>query len=373
MQTEIITKALEEHGTAVANMKKEIDERVRVYEARVDQMEKKLYTRSEPGSWDRGGQTVYGGGGAVGSFIKSQQFESLLNGANSTGRVVLNNGDLPTLRKALTSDNLDVQPQRTPGLFNNPQVRLSLLDLLPIVPVSSPSFEFMSLTTAANGAAVQVAEGDLKAESTPAFEVKTSNIVTIAHWVRASNQILSDAPSLQNQLDNLLRYGVQAKLEAELMKGDGTTGHILGLELQATAYTATAPHASDRVGQAMTALQSAGWNPSVIVMHPSDWFAIASERADTGNGQYVLGSPRDPSGLNLWGLPVVTSPGISAGTALVMDTSQVALLDRQQVTVMASREERDNFITNQTTILAEGRFGLAVFAPGAILRVELEG
>ena len=369
MTTEIVTKALQEHGEAVVNMKKEIGQEVKGLGARIDDVEQKLARRSDDGLGVGYGRKS----SPVASFIKSEQLKGLLNGANSTGRVVLSDGDLPTLRKALTGADVDVQPQRAQGLFNNPQVRLSLLDLLPVVPVNSSSFEFMSLTTAANGAAVQVEEGDTKAESTPAFEVKTSNIITIAHWVRASNQILSDAPALQNQLDNLLRYGVQAKLEAELMKGDGTTGHILGLELQATAYTPTATHASDRVGQAMTALQSAGWNPTTIVMHPTDWFSIASERAETGNGQYVLGSPRDPSGLNLWGLPVVTSPGITAGTALVMDTSQVALLDREQVTVMASREDMDNFRTNQTTILAEGRFGLAVFAPGAVLRVELTG
>ncbi|MCQ2042700.1 phage major capsid protein, HK97 family [Stutzerimonas kunmingensis] len=367
MTTEIITKALEEHGAAVATMKDELTKGVKGVTARIEDLEQKMARRGgdiEPGSFGRKSSPVD-------SFIESKQLESLLGGANSTGRVVLSNGDLPSLRKALTSANVDVQPQRAPGLFNNPQIRLSLLDLLPVVPVNSSSFEFMSLVTAANGAAVQATEGSLKAESAPAFEVKTANIITIAHWVRASNQILSDAPALQNQLDNLLRYGVQAKLEAELMKGDGTTGHILGLELQATAYTPTATHASDRVGQAQTALQAAGWNPSVIVMHPTDWFAIASERAETGNGQYVLGSPRDPSGQNLWGLPVVTSPGITVGTALVMDTSQVALLDREQVTVMASREDRDNFVTNQTTILAEGRFGLAVFAPGAVLSVAL--
>lgn len=368
MSTEIVTKALEEHGAAVQAMKSELVSAVKGHTARIEELEQKLARRGG------GGDEPIGYGrkqSPVDSFIQSGQLQSLNNGANSTGRVELKNGDLPTLRKALTSDSVDMQPQRAQGLYNNPQVSLTLLDLLPVIPVSSGSFEFMSLKTAANGAAVQVTQGSMKAESAPEFELKTANIITIAHWVRASNQVLSDAPALQNQLNNLLRYGVQAKLEAELTKGDGTTGHILGLELQATTYAANAAHSSDRVGQAKTALQSAGWNPTAVVMHPTDWFTISSERAENGNGQYVLGSPRDPSGQNLWGLPVVTSPGVTVGTALVMDTSQVALLDREQVTVMASREDRDNFVTNQTTLLAEGRFGLAVFAPGAVLRVEL--
>ncbi len=61
------------------------------------------------------------------------------------------------------------------------------------------------------------------------------------------------------------------------------------------------------------------------------------------------------------------------GKALILDTTTAALLDRQQVTVEASRHDGDNFRRNLVTILAELRAGLAVFAPTATRLVTLTG
>ena len=104
-------------------------------------------------------------------------------------------------------------------------------------------------------------------------------------------------------------------------------------------------------------------------MNPVDWFIISSER--DSEGQYVLGSPRDPSPPALWNVPVVTTPSLAAGTVLVVDPAQVAVLDRQLPSLMASREDGTNFTTNMVTLLAEMRAGLAVFSAGAVLAVEI--
>src|SRR5690606_6458568 len=126
---------------------------------------------------------------------------------------------------------------------------------------------------------------------------------------------------------------------------------------QVLPMASTMQHPADRVGEAITSLKARGWNPNVVVMNPADWFTIASERAETGNGQYVLGSPRDPSPASLWGVPVVVTVAMPAGKALVLDTTTLALLDRQEVTVEASRHDGNNFRRNLVTILAELRAG----------------
>lgn len=294
-------------------------------------------------------------------FVQSPQFKSMLTGAQSTGRV--------EVKATVTSANHNVQPQRDAGLFNNPQRNLSLLSVLPSLAVNTGVFEFMQLNGYSNAAAVQVVEGAGKAEASLPTAIKQANVATIAHWIKASNQILADAPALSMQIDNLLRYGVQAKLEGELINGVGGAGNIHGLLPQATAFVPTLTAKADQIGEAKAAMEAAGWMPSLIVMNPADWFEVASERADTGNGQYVLGSPRDPAGPSLWGIPVLTTPAIASGTTVILDQSQVAVLNREGVTVMASREDGTNFTTNQTTILAEARYGLAVFATGAVRKI----
>lgn len=311
----------------------------------------------------------FGPASTTGQFLKSTQLAAMIGGAPSTGRVELE-GATVHQKAVLTGATYSVQPNRDNSLHNNPQRRLTLLESLTRLKVSSSSFEYVRLDGYTNAAAVQVAEGDAKAEGSVDSELVTSNIATIAHWTRASLQVLSDAPALTQQLDNLLSYGVSAKLETELLNGVGGSGRILGLVPQAVAFTPTVgAKPADAIGEAKTALEAAGWMPSLIVMNPVDWFDIASERADTGNGQYVLGSPRDPSGPGLWGVPVVTTPGIASGTTLVLDASQVALLDRESVTVMASREDGANFTTNMVTLLAEMRAGLAVFSAGAVRKI----
>ena len=194
----------------------------------------------------------------------------------------------------------------------------------------------------------------------------------MAHWVRASNQVLADAPALENQLSSLLTYGVSAKMEKEVLSGTGATGFMQGILPQATVFVPSVIAGNttvDRIGEAVTSLGAAGWVASAIVLNHVDWFSMTNIKDADGN--YVIGSPRDPGPLELWNTRVVLSAGMPQGTALVLDTAQVALLDREQATVQVSQHDRDNFVTNMVTILAEARAGVAVFAAGAVLKLAL--
>lgn len=315
----------------------------------------------------------------VAEFIKSDQLKAMRDGANGTGRVSIESGSLKLLTKAISNTGVgqssgdqsyNVQPNRWDGLGNNPVRPLSLLDVMPSIPVSTGTFEYMQLNGYSNAAAVQAKEGDAKALATVPTAVITAYVATIAHYVKASQQVLDDAPALSLQLDNLLSYGCMAKLENQLINGAGTTGKVKGLLTGATEFVATADDAQDRIGEAVTELLANGWVPSVIVMNPVDWGAIQRARGAT-NDTYLLGSPRDPAPPSLWSVPVVLSASLLTGTALVLDASQTALLDRQQVVIATSREDGSNFTTNMVSILAELRAGLAVFSPGAVLSVSL--
>ena len=98
------------------------------------------------------------------------------------------------------------------------------------------------------GAAV-VSEGALKPQSNITFDLKSLPVRTIAHWMKAPRQIMDDVPQLQSYIDGRLRYGLEYVEENELLYGDGTGQHLLGIIPQATAYTAafapTAPQAID--------------------------------------------------------------------------------------------------------------------------------
>ena len=55
-----------------------------------------------------------------------------------------------------------------------------------------------------------------------------SAVITIAHWIPASRQVLDDAPMLQSYINVRMTYGLKLEEEDELLNGDGsqTSGQI---------------------------------------------------------------------------------------------------------------------------------------------------
>ncbi|MNZ25672.1 Phage capsid family protein [compost metagenome] len=371
MSIEIITKAIEDHGEAVKTMKEESDNKIGWIDKRLTALER--VKREAAGASYKAG--VSGDVGAVlRAFTESEQFGGFKRGMPSTGQVQLGNISI----KALTnqgagvagSTGYNVQAERMDGLFNDPRRRLSLLNILPFLVVSTGTFEYLKLSGYTNSAAFQLEEGAEKAQGNVPTVVEQSQIATVAHWCQASVQVLDDAPALAQQVGSLMEYGLLAKLEAEIVSGTAGQGKIKGLVDHAIDFVVTGtPTPADAIGQAATSMEADGWSPGLILLNPADWFGIASAR-DTA-GQYVLGSPRDPSPAGLWNVPVVTTPSLAKGTALVIDPAQVAVLDRMSPTLLASREANGGFTKNMVTILAELRAGLAVFAEGAVLAVNI--
>ncbi|MBF8775623.1 phage major capsid protein [Pseudomonas fulva] len=368
-----LNQTLQNIGTQIADFKSSAAEKQTEFGARLQEIEQKMVNVGAR----RGANDDSTDSNAVtAQVVAADGIAGFRNGMKSTGQINCKVG----VRAAITNPNKGVTgstsyptaPQRDgAGIRGIPQPRLSLLDVLPIVPVTSATYEFVRLDGYINGAAYQKEEGEEKAEGSMPTKMERAEIATIATWIPASLQVLQDNEQLEGQINTLMSVGVRQKLEAELINGDGGPGEILGFKKQATAAGITTGKPADRIGAALTDLKAEGWNPNVIVMNPRDWFAIESERAEDGDGQYVIGTPRDPAPPSLWGTPVVVTNGMPQGEALILDTSVAALLDRQEVTVEASRHDGDNFRRNMVTILAELRAGLAVFAPTATRLVTL--
>lgn len=265
------------------------------------------------------------------------------------------------------TDLFSVQAQRDPRLGEDAQRNLTILQALPRLPVQSNAVEFNRLNGYSNMAAIQSAEGaDLGQTDVPTTLVE-AKIATIGTYVRISEQVAQDSNLLRQQVESLLRYGVQAKAAHEIIAGTGT---IEGLQTLATPFVAATdtPYA-DAIGQAATELQIAGWQADVCVMHPTLWQLIRADRSAT-EGLYIAGSWAQPAGNTIWGMRVILDPSVSATVPLVMDSSQVAILDRMEARVELGRAGND-FIQATSVLRAMIRIGLAVFSPSAVLAVTV--
>lgn len=257
------------------------------------------------------------------------------------------------------------QPGRIGGLWGVGYRAPSLLQALPVMEVEAGSVDYVELTGYTN-AADEVPEAALKPEANVPTIKRTANIGTVAHWVRASEQVLADEPMLMQQLGLLLGHGVAQRAEDMIVNGSTANGDIVhGLEELGTAFVPTATHAADRLGEAAAHLEATGFAASLIALHPADWHAIRSERSTQG---YVMGTASAPVSPNLWGLPVVTSSAVPRFGGFVLDASHVLLLARQATTVEVFR---DLPTQNLLTLRAEARLGIAVLSRAAVQVVPL--
>lgn len=252
----------------------------------------------------------------------------------------------------------DAENQRMPGVVNDARPALRLLEALPKITCNSNTFEFVKLNGFTSAAAVQV-EGAAKAEQALPTALTSVTIDTVAVILKASNQVLADAPQLAQFIQSKLLYGVAQKFEALA---------VAAIIAGATAYTPTATEHADEIGEAMAAMDAAGWNANMVILHPTTWHSIRSKRA-TG-GEYVAGGWNAPAGASIWGAPVITSAAATAGQALVLDTRQVAVIDRMAPLFEAGLDA-DDFSKNMITLRAELRAALAIFSPTAVQKWTL--
>jgi HK97 family phage major capsid protein len=303
------------------------------------------------------------------ALAKSESFQALKNRESKSATLTLNHAIKNLVQAGFDStgdDPYNSQAERDPRLANDPRRPLTLLEALPSLPVSAGTFEYVSLNGYSNAAAEQSAEGVAKAEASLPTELKSTRIATIAHWLRASEQILQDVPQLSQQVSDLMNYGVRSKAESLIVSG---SGDIQGLETVGTAFTAsTGLTLADAISEASADMAADGWLPSHVILNPADWHAIRSERDD--QGAYVAQGWGGLVAPSLWGLSVVESASVSAGTPIVIDSSQLAVLDRMGAIVELFREDSTNVQANLVTVRAEMRLGFACFAPASVRLVS---
>jgi hypothetical protein len=116
---------------------------------------------------------------------------------------------------------------------------LSVRDLLTAGRTDKNSIQFIQETSYTNAAAtVSETAGTTKPQSEIYFDIVTSPVTTIAHWVQATRQILDDVPMLQSYINGRLIYGLKYVEDNQLLNGGGTGTDLNGIYTQATASTA---------------------------------------------------------------------------------------------------------------------------------------
>lgn len=267
------------------------------------------------------------------TFVNSDEFRSY-QGSGSSARVAV---ELRATINSTTEPGSAWMPQ--PNRYVAPGARFStsLLDVFNRIIVSNNVVDVVKTGIAPE--AEIVAEGAEKPEATLVSTVESKSLDTVAHYVDATRQTLEDSSAMRGWIDGQLLQGVYRKLNN--LAAAALTG--------ATLPTATGADLLSAIRIGIGEVEDAGFAPTAIVLNSADYAALDVDMVGkTLDGDRMRGS--------YWGLPVVSSSAVTAGTAYVGDFSAgSAFFDRNVASVYVTDSHAENFTSNIITILGEAR------------------
>lgn len=273
--------------------------------------------------------------------------------------------------KALLTGEVETPP--AVGVSELPDIPLTLLDLIPRNPQTEAEnyFSYLRQTVRTNNAA-PVADNATKPTSVYTFTEIEDRCRVVAHLSEPFPlRYLSDHTSMTQVLDQQMRRGVFEELEQQIVSGDGTGENFTGvLNVSGVQVQPFTTDVLTTIRKARTAMETVGELPNAWVFNPVDAEQFDLMREDGATGGFLLdaGSLETVFGP---GIARVSSLAVPAGTALLADWSTLLLKIRENAHTLAATQAGDLFDKNQVKLRAEGRFGLQVGRPRAIIEVDL--
>ena len=301
------------------------------------------------------------------AFVKSAQFQALQAKNVERARIELPQNLVETKSTTINGTGTTFPFQR-PGMIPGSFVPLTVRAAMRVIPVTSNAVNSLREASWLNSAA-EASEGSAKRESDITFEPYDVPVRTVAHWLKISNQLLADAPAVVAYIETRLRDGLEQRIEAQLLNGNGSSPNISGLT-NAGNFTAYTPTSGDTLVDAINRIKYTMWAtgnmPDIVIVNPADWGAMERTRETAGGGMYLYGAPGTNAGMNPFGLNVILSTYLQAGRVLVGRFSDSAVLYERSGTVVEMGYQNADFTNNLITIRAEQRLGLGVDRPAGI-------
>lgn len=300
--------------------------------------------------------------------IESDAFKEYAAGNTSKFRIQANTiigqeGSPPE-----NSDTL-VPAQRVPGIIPGAFRSLRVREALPQGVTESNAVEYTRELAFTNNAA-ETEEGGQKPESSLTFELESAPVRTIAHFIKASKQVLEDAAALRSYIDTRMRYGVDLRYDNQLLNGDGDGQNISGI-LDSGNHTVFTPEADDNALDSLNRAQEkvglADYAATAYILNTADWHAIERLKVGDSDDRYVIGDPLSGIGRRLWGLPVIVTNQIPQGT-FVCGALDIAyqVWNRMGTVVEIFEQDDTNVQKNLLTIRGEVRGTLATYRPASV-------
>lgn len=299
------------------------------------------------------------------SFFPSRK--TLITGASDTSAGALVVNDWLGMQVGLSAFE---RPLTVRDIVTNGQTSSDTVEYVRVTSVTNNASPVVESTATADPSPMDAAHG-VKPESALALVKVTETVKTIAHWLPATKRALSDAGQVRTLIDQFLRYGLEEELEDQIMSGDGTGENFTGiLNVSGTQAQAWDTDILTTTRKARTKVRTVGRSiPSAYVLNPADWEQI--DLLQDNEARYFFGGPQRLGQPTLWGLPVIESEAMPAGTGMVADWRKAVLWDREQASITVSDSHANFFIRNLVAFLGEMRAAFGILQPNAFVEIDL--
>lgn len=293
----------------------------------------------------------------VGDTDAQEFVKAVLGTSVATGQAVVPNNFVSSLVEALSLSN----PYRQ--WFN-------------VVPgVTGAGVDIPYEVTAVTAALLQGAYGSNKDVRDFSFNRATATLYTIAQIADIGNQLLRQSNGAAEAAARRRLAASVGMLEAQYITNGSGSSQPLGIFPAFLAYgdpaafktTLSSEPRVAALGRGIAALEARGASRSnlIMVMNTTDYWETAVEGLGTS---YAGGWALDPSGgaaaspplTSAWGVPLYSDPNWpagSAGTALIIDRSEIEIYTGQEYRIDVSSEAGNRFDQNVTGFRAEEEFG----------------
>jgi HK97 family phage major capsid protein len=252
-----------------------------------------------------------------------------------------------------------------------------LLDKLPAIAISAPSYEFIVHNFAADsGVPAPVSIGGTKPEYIPGVSSQTATAIKLAVHTGISHETLSDWNQWLSYVETELYRQMTDVENTQLLNGSGSGGNMTGFLQTSGILTHNCSSdpsswtAIDSIEQSISQLRvsTALAEADLLVLHPTCWAAVRRIKSTVGN--YIAGDPLQEAVSRIWGVPVLVTTAIANGAGLLLDTTKMGHALIREGIIFKMGYSGTDFVQNISRIVCETRLTLAVERPTAVLSIS---
>lgn len=287
---------------------------------------------------------------------KSEDLKAMKDNSSGSVRIAFKAAGTMALSTNVTGQI--PQAERENGITRIVRRNPFILELVNVGSIMSNVWEWVEQKNLDGGAAM-TAEGAAKSQADFDLVLASATVKKVTAYIKVTKEMLDDVQLMRSEIDQELTELINLKIDEQLLSGAGSGNNLTGIITNATAWAAGAfalsiptPTKWDVLRTAINQVRVNLFEPTYIVMHPTD--VTAMELSKDSTGQYIMPPFAAVDGSIVSGIRVVANTGVTIDKFLVGDFNKAGVRFREGLTINVGYEN-DDFTKNLVTILAEAR------------------